>query len=82
MKRLLFPLLVALALPTAVNALTWEEIFDICARHKAHQITYQEAAELLSIKELTIDKADRYNGSGMPRNIKQSVQYYCYAYSR
>ena len=80
MKLLPLSLLPAIALPINVNALTWEERFDICARHRAHQITYQEVAELLSIKELTIDKEDRYNGSGMPRDIKQSVKYYCDSY--
>ena len=79
MKKLLLPLIVLLALPTAY-AETCEERLHICARHKAHQITYQKTAELLGIKEIKIAKEDRYNGNGMPRNLKQAVTYYCNNY--
>ena len=49
MKRLLLPLLAALALPTAVNAeLSFEEKRETCALNRSGQITHEEAARIKS----------------------------------
>ena len=52
MRKLLIPLLVALSLPIAVNATSeFEEFRKICALTMAGQITAQDAADKLGIKE-------------------------------
>ena len=52
MKRLLLPLLVGLAVPTAAIAgLSFDEKREICARYWGGQITHQDAASGLSLKE-------------------------------
>ena len=52
MRYLLLPQLAALALPTAVHAgLSDEEKREICARYWEGQITHQDAASRLSLKE-------------------------------
>ena len=56
MKRLLLPLLASLALPTAINASgEFEQIRKICALTMSGQITVQDGADQLGIKE-PIDK--------------------------
>ena len=77
MKRLLLPLIAALALPVAANALTYDERFEICARYHANQITHQDAALKLNLKETVKDKDKRVNAK---LKLKDHVFTYCRFY--
>ena len=69
MKRLLLPLLAALALPTAVNAEKMFNAIDTCAR-AGHEISFKKALDRLKLK---VDKDD----PRQEQRILDRVYLYC-----
>ena len=51
MKRLLLPLIAALALPVAANTLSFEEKRDLCALYRAGQISQEKTSAQLGLKK-------------------------------
>ncbi len=78
MKRLLLPLLAALALPTAVNALSYEERLELCALHRANQISYKEVFIKLGFQEPLTKKEGGWRSAGP--DMRSSVEDYCNFY--
>ncbi len=72
MKRLLLPLLAAIALPTAVNAeLTKKEKIETCALFAAGQIPHEYVADEFGLKK-------PLGTLGSKKPLRRAVRNYCY----
>ena len=74
MKRLLLPLIAALALPTTVNAgFSFDEKRETCARYFSGQIPTEEIATKFDIKKPQYPLAQIAG-----RKLSQAVKEYCW----
>ena len=72
MKRLLLPLLAALALPTAVNAeLTKKEKIETCSLYYSGQILKESVADKFGLKKPIRSLATK-------KSLRRAVDNYCF----